>query len=660
MSSTRLFASTADEKWLVTTTNGTYIPQPFFGVRRVYQRTDFLFAQDDPLLYPQPYIPDRCHWAVIPRIPKQQNKAIRRWWAMFGETDFEERNGSVSGIGKWKESALEIYKDDYIALQKRAGAHREQRRLSNQAPNIVVSVLSYQLDIVLGYLRHHTAPLRVAQQLLRSFQRWYLELTAALDWVELFRPAMEGKVVPPQQNYVERVGAFTYNDVDRQHLRNAGVPVWHVQPNGEKPFAGFYKETPFTTPDMLGITQEVLSASGCLYEGGSDTVARAIAMENHLRSIMKPGNPFAASFQEAPDPNAAPSSDKGSLSQLKSNSLPARPASAKTSRTQPYTKPHSNTAQLNHDKFSELIVPHSPPVPQFWITALAAIDRQKKRPKQDTPNAGYVFPDPGMIVAAPEEKRERYLHAWLDLREVLQFRVMMRPACLASVAWTPSQWRLLLGVNDTHPSKPECLSFYGIRRRSDASVVTKYHFEWQGRKRPIGDMKRPQILQEIIWEIYELNFRSEFHALDIILRRLQDTSSTNQNQDVWGSMYQPHTRNHEQECHAQVQKCFARSPQNTSQSPIEIYWQFCSEGVAAATTASRAPWILRMKGVLVQWPGSEQYPALHTDRDAPEQFQEQELVVLEDAVARFYCQSFYTVFGRPPIIPHRLDQLMSS
>ncbi|KAK7031050.1 hypothetical protein VNI00_013840 [Paramarasmius palmivorus] len=428
-------------------------------------------------------------------MPTKKNDDRRKWWIMLGEEDFEEKRGSVSGMGKWKGTALERFKQDFLELKKRATAHCESRKLSGQSPNIVVSVLSYQLDIVLGYLLHHIAPRRVVQRLLRCFQRWYLELTAALDWFELFRPLMEGKAVPPQTGKTDRVGTFTTNDIDRQHLRSAGIPVWHIQPGVEQPFTGFFAEVAVQTPEDMGIELEIGREAQCVFEGGSDTVARAIAIENYLRSLTKPGNPFAASFADpvssavSSTPGSTsitlpghPVSERGtSAAGSTSSALPARPLATKDKRHQPYKKGSQvdkNTKQVNRDKFAEITKPYSPPTPPFWITALAGIDRKNKLRKEEITNSGYVFPDPGMFVVAPEEKLERYIRAWLDLREVLTFRVMMRPACLASVAWSPQQWRLLLALTDGHPSASgtfmdqsrksvdcllgECLTFYGI------------------------------------------------------------------------------------------------------------------------------------------------------------------------------------------------------
>ncbi|KAK7037344.1 hypothetical protein VNI00_011094 [Paramarasmius palmivorus] len=667
MSRQGLAATTPDGRWVVTTADSCYIPKPDLDRRRLHQRLDYSFGEDDPLLFPQLYLRQRCHWSVIARKPMDPADTRRRWWDMLARDHFEEAEGSMSGLGRWKEGSLDIFKEDYIALRRRAREHEAARVQIGSSPNMVVSILLAQLDNTLGYLLHVTVPFKQAQQLLCRFQRWFLELTAALDWIEVFRPIMEGKRSKGKDS-VDRVGTFTGDLVEYKQLHSAGIPTWHIRPIAEKSFVGFdkqYKDTQFTTPDMMGIEKRVIENGRCLYEGSWDTVSRAVAMENYLRALTSMENPFGACFPEPPQATE----HLASSSKPPQNTLPERPSTQVHShRHQPYKKLEAKPKkdQIFRDKFTEITTPYSPFVPPFWVQALGSIDKSKRPPKDEVPNSGYVFPDPGLFLAASPDKLDRYLRKWLDLRDILSFRVMMRSPCLASVAWSPTQWRTLLALTDAYPSKPnsqmqlsrnavdrllgECMKFYGIRRREDALVVKEYHFTWRGVQYPIGRLHDPKIVKEIVWELYELNFRHEFHALDIMIRRQRKAPTFGE--DPWGSMYQ--AGNASDTCHDEVQTCF---PGNKTSCPSEIYWDVAAEGVAADSLASRIPWILCMKKVLKTWPGSEAYMLLQTDRERPEQFTDTEALDLEKSVALFYCQSFYNKFGRPPIIPHCLHEL---
>ncbi|EEB97050.1 hypothetical protein MPER_03712 [Moniliophthora perniciosa FA553] len=68
-------------------------------------------------------------------------------------------------------------------------------------------------------------------------QRLYLELLAGLDWVEVYKPRIEGAVANveqfPSASYPQVddvVGAFVLNPETAQHLQLAAIPVWVLRP----------------------------------------------------------------------------------------------------------------------------------------------------------------------------------------------------------------------------------------------------------------------------------------------------------------------------------------------------------------------------------------------------------------------------------------------
>ncbi|KAK7032104.1 hypothetical protein VNI00_013474 [Paramarasmius palmivorus] len=663
MSSGGVCTITEDTQWIVASVNASYVPKPLFGTRRVSQRLDYYFGEDDPLLYPQPYLQERCHWSVIPRKPLDPEHARAKWWAILDQKDFHEVACEIAGFGRWKEEALEQYKGDYLLVKARVKEHCTRRQQSKKAPNLVVTVLSGQLESVLGFLRNTTLPFNRARQLLRCFQRWYLELTAALDWCDVFRPFMDGQQKVPPTSLIERVGAFTVKSLDYHTLHRAGIPVWQIRSIAEQESAKSHRRIPFTTPEELNIEKELLDDTRWIYEGVTNTLSRAVVMENYLRDFCSP-----------PDPFAAPATEPATNAKLPS-SLPARPAkNGAEKRHQPYKKgppaPKAKQSEIPRDKFAEIHSPHTPPTPEFWIRALAGIDRTK-RPKNDAVvNSGYIFPDPGLFTSSTGEKLQRLVRTWLNLRLVLITRLMMRPPCLASVAWYPKQWRiLLLTDSETHPSHQgtfmynakeivnrmlgACLKDYGVNRRTDVSVVKEFQFTWRGKTYPIGFLNDERLLKEVIWEIYELNFRTEFEALDNILRG--GPRGIEPVGGPWVSMYQGTTLDDV----ARLQDVHACLPhQGNNLCSTSLWWPQSSQGVAASSAVDRAPWILCMKHVLKGWPGSRDIHELHAEHKCPEQLIGPELERLEEAVARFYCQSFFNTFGRPPIIPHRLDEIL--
>ncbi|ESK81746.1 hypothetical protein Moror_11549, partial [Moniliophthora roreri MCA 2997] len=51
--------------YFVTSPNCNNIYMPCLGKHEVVMRCDYLYGEDDPLNYPQPFISDCCHWATL-------------------------------------------------------------------------------------------------------------------------------------------------------------------------------------------------------------------------------------------------------------------------------------------------------------------------------------------------------------------------------------------------------------------------------------------------------------------------------------------------------------------------------------------------------------------------------------------------------------------
>jgi len=79
-----------------------------------------------------------------------------------------------------------------------------------------------------------------------------------------------------------------------------------------------------------------------------------------------------------------------------------------------------------------------------------------------------------------------------------------------------------------------------------------------------------------------------------------------------------------------------------------------NQGLAAPSTAERAPYLLAMKRLMKGWKGSVPSQIV-ADEKPVEQYSALELTALERAVAKFYTQSFFNFFGRAAIVPHQLQ-----
>ncbi|KAK7017990.1 hypothetical protein VNI00_018462 [Paramarasmius palmivorus] len=171
-------------------------------------------------------------------------------------------------------------------------------------------------------------------------------------------------------------------------------------------------------PEDLNIEKELLDNTRWIYKGASNMLTRAIAMENYLRDFCSSPNPFVA-----------PATEPTTLDVMNS-SLPARPGKKSNgSWHEPYKKTHPASqpkqSETSRDKFVEISAPHFLPTPEFWIQALAGIDRTKKPNKGVVINSGYIFPDPSLFTSSDGDKLQRLVQTWLNFHIMLITRLIM-------------------------------------------------------------------------------------------------------------------------------------------------------------------------------------------------------------------------------------------
>lgn len=154
---------------------------------------------------------------------------------------------------------------------------------------------------------------------------------------------------------------------------------------------------------------------------------------------------------------------------------------------------------------------------------------------------------------------------------------------------------------------------------------------WQGNRYVPGVLPPDNIIREILWELYELNFTHELLALDRRACQNLDLSHDSQlfeRQDL-------------------ISKCF---PVGAFQH-VSIPTRDC--GLAADTPLERLPYVVHLVRVMQSWKGN--VPAAFTLANrSPSDLSQDQGVELEVAATKYYCQQFFNYFNRAPQIPHRL------
>jgi hypothetical protein len=153
-------------------------------------------------------------------------------------------------------------------------------------------------------------------------------------------------------------------------------------------------------------------------------------------------------------------------------------------------------------------------------------------------------------------------------------------------------------------------------------------FVWQGSDHRPGDLPPQNVVRQILWELYELNFAQEFISLD---RRACNELDLSDNEKLY-------------ERQSLISKCFVSNTLDYAPLPNS------NCGLGAETICDRLPYLRCMVQVMEVWKGTK--PAIF--RIAHHSLLDQQATELEDAVVKYYCQQFYNYFGRAAQIPHRL------
>jgi hypothetical protein len=292
------------------------------------------------------------------------------------------------------------------------------------------------------------------------------------------------------------------------------------------------------------------------------------------------------------------------------------------------------------NKFSTLDSPYAPyPIPA-WSAALQAVDQSPSNfveaSKTMQSYGHYAFPDPGLFIHPTSAAK--YIESWLRVRDAWLMRVAKEP----SLALSNQSWRTFLamgntavsGKGDTKAARlrqetlniilPNTEMYPGVERRGGliGPIV------WQGREYPPGVLPPDNIVREVLWELYELNFIHELQSLDRRACQNLDLSNADQLFDR----------------QIEISQCFHTSSFRHVSIPSE------NIGLAHDDFDNRFRFVTGLYFVTKSWKGDK--PAMLTDDISD--LTPISAAELEKVLAKYYCQEFFNYFGRAAQVPHRL------
>ena len=158
----------------------------------------------------------------------------------------------MDGIGHLLRARYSEFEEFQKKLEERISIYRTNK--SN--PNKVLAVLERDLLHASNRIRHLKTTFTQMVFGITKFQHCYLELLGLLDYLEIYKPRMDG-ILPAATTVANCFGAFTHVPNVVQDFFTAGLPVWFTQPlrPGQFPHNVLNMVAPFEPAEFLCIDQ---------------------------------------------------------------------------------------------------------------------------------------------------------------------------------------------------------------------------------------------------------------------------------------------------------------------------------------------------------------------------------------------------------------------
>lgn len=561
--------------------------------------------------------------------------------------------GPLSGLGKLCVARYRELQTSVEFLMNRVKKYTESAR----NPSTLIQPSVKWLQQVLDQLYSVQTSFRHIVFVVRDLQRVWLHLWAVLDYMEIYKPRMDGNV-PPADDVADTIGTFTSNIRVAQDMLLAGLPYWLIRPSHEFSDQKIFRISQIFHPRDYVMLEPHKFPYPIIFKGEATSFEKYRNIDLFARNFLCSQDPFAAtsssstssSLSGSSHPPPSSTSAVASTSTVASSSATghstgrgSRRAVSKPSRgrgagtfsvfyifcillySSIFIGSHQTSNKHGRNKFQSITeLPIAPLSITAWSTALAAVDDDPSRVDERYRSANdrkYVFPEPGIFLGANSVRRAKYFLTWREIEPACIHRLLSSTAPPLS----NQEWRdILIGSLDFKSSESACAKAREHARHLLGSTIDDLCFNVTDSTTPPPTVEEPEA-RAILWRLSELNFRFELLAL---------------HKRAGPAGHDP------VECNQAV--CDAL--QLTSLQAVDM--GTATEGFRSTNWRARLPSLLQLATLMKVWSGDKPLPIL-LDKPLVE-YNERETGVLEDAVARFYTDSFFIFFGRAAVIPTRL------
>jgi len=303
----------------------------------------------------------------------------------------------------------------------------------------------------------------------------------------------------------------------------------------------------------------------------------------------------------------------------RSRSISPQSRSDRSLSTRSTSRPINAPRMCHQDFLPPPPHPFAPDAIPAWQNALNVVDTRPARlvdaSFRDSTDGKTVFPLPKLFLNVGAHRQARYFTTWAGIRDACVYRVLdinSQPQPLKMQDWRDLLW----GSQNENASRLSAIfsKSFSVGHVDYLALI----------KQPPVSLTDITTIRRMVWELYELNFRWQLQLLDQRIRR----------HDI-----DPH--HHDERLHSAL-KTPGLFSFDFTQSSLGLASPVGSETLFAA--------LVSFRDLVQEWQGVRP-PQLQYTGD---NYTEAEIRHLEDALARYYCQTFYNNFGTCPSIPYRL------
>ncbi|KAK0493988.1 hypothetical protein EDD18DRAFT_1355940 [Armillaria luteobubalina] len=564
--------------------------------------------------------------------PKDDTHPYRNWldtiWYDVVDADIVYSTRYLTHIGLLSREVHSRFQRAFNYIDECSSAARSSKQFSEEF-NGFLGIRCTRLEALVNRTRSvMTDSMTICVQV-AAMQSYWLELVAGLDYMEHYQPVMNGKTRQDDTlNSSQLMGTFTVNlDV----ILKAEEPVI------------FPLNTSLPSPPFPVV-----------YKGDPSHPQKFYAMHRFTQIFNTYRNPFNFVTISQPsiahtEPTQAAASSSSSISVATGH--PARNQRGKARALGPLasaqaSRKKKSSSNQQWDKFTNLVGTYAPSLIPAWADAIAKIDKFSERSQEceersrlaqsqsnkEGPIApshvnGYIFPDPALLVYASATWQSSFFHQWEHCRDALIYCVTSSSSNAKPLR--PQLWCELLAMafksgnaqgTKVHDLMAQAL---GSALEAPGSGTTILQAPAPVSDQPV-DIERGKYL---VWELCKLNFRQELLSLDTHLTH-PDLSATEEDVINFRLKHQE-----------QIMGLF-------SDGSLVPSMPTATNRLALPSWSERFEALKSFRNVMRAW----EIPLSFASKGHLGPLGSEVALRTEAALAAHYAQTFFDVFGRPPMV----------